>query len=120
MDKYIVAEVYEGVIFSWELAEKVIYEASEFYGSDIKISYITNRINSYSTIPRDWLNLFREFSKNVVSTAFVNYSGLGIKNYLVEKIFIRGKVGHFTHLMEAVEWTVYQHKKLNVENPTNA
>ncbi len=52
-DDFIISEMNEGVHFNWEAAQDIIELALNHYGSDSKISYISNRVNSYSIEAQD-------------------------------------------------------------------
>jgi len=56
-DGFIVAEINEGVVFTWEdHAKKATEEILDLYDSDGRnIIYISNRINNYSVMPSDWV-----------------------------------------------------------------
>ena len=103
-DGYVISEINEGVHFNWELAEQVIEKVYDFYGTrDIKVSYISNRINSYSLYPQDWLRFYKE-RHQLVCYAIVAYNRIGLMNVILEKIFSQTRIRKFNHLDEAVEW----------------
>jgi len=101
-EDFIVSEVKEGITFSWETAQEGIKLKQEFFG-DKKISYITNRVNSYSIVPQDWLKFF-DLRNQMLGLAIVTYSDLGLMNVALEKLFFHGKLKRFENLQEAVTW----------------
>lgn len=101
-DEYIIAENKEGIIFSWETAKVIIDLKYQFYG-DRKITYISNRVNSYSVVPQDWLKFFEQ-RHEVLGVAIVTYSDLGIMNVTLEKLFFRSKLKRFERLEAAIDW----------------
>lgn len=114
LDNVIVSEIYEGVIFDYEKAKPVIEAALHFYGEDAKIGYISNRINTYSIAPQDWLKFYSE-RYTISAMALVAYTPMGLTNILLEKIFIRSKVKRFSSLDYAVHWMQAQLAPQRVE-----
>ncbi|WP_452219774.1 hypothetical protein [Lacinutrix salivirga] len=99
----VIAEVKEGVIFNWEASQDIINAAIKHYGNDLKICYITNRVNAYSVNPVDWLKFFKS-DYNLNGYAIVTYTNTSWLNALVEKVFLSTKVKRFTSLYEAIDW----------------
>lgn len=96
--KFIVAEINEGVVYRWELAREVIDRAHDFYGAkELALSYISNRINSYSVRPQDWLTFFKN-DYNLRKIAFVTYTEIGYANIIFEKLFIKNRLKKFKTL----------------------
>ncbi|GAA0871139.1 hypothetical protein GCM10009117_02840 [Gangjinia marincola] len=108
---FIVSEVHEGVQFDWAAGEELLYHVYEFYGGSVRVGYISNRINSYNVVPRDWLKFYKEHGEGVLCTAIISYNGISVKNFLLEKIFMAGKVKHFDNLTSAIEWVKEKKKK---------
>jgi hypothetical protein len=53
-EKFIVSEISEGVHFDWEKAQIIISRVYEYFGTThVDLSYISNRINSYSLTAQD-------------------------------------------------------------------
>ena len=103
-DDYIISEINQGVHFNWELAEIVIEQVYEYYGSrDIKVSYISNRVNSYSLYPQDWLRFYKE-RHHLEAFAIVAYNKIGLMNVILEKLFSQTRIRKFRDLDEAVSW----------------
>lgn len=100
---YIIAEIHQGVTYTWESAQDVIKAAHDHYGENPDICYITNRINKYSINPTDWLKFFNT-KNNLNGYAIVSYSKNGWINALIEKMFLKTKVERFTNLSDAIEW----------------
>lgn len=101
--KFVVAEIAEGVHFDWELAKEVIAMAYDHYGQDIRVAYISNRVNSYSVNAPDWLNFYKE-RHHLEAIAIVAYDKMGIMNVVLEKIFNQTRLRKFKSLDEAVAW----------------
>jgi len=104
---YIISEIKEGITFDWQTAVQVIDLAYAHYGQDAKISYISNRIHSYSLVPQDWLKFFSA-RHTLLSFAVVTYTKAGLMNVVLEKMFFKSKIKRFENLYEATEW-VKQH-----------
>lgn len=104
-DGFVIAEVYEGVTFTWDNhGKKVVEDIAYLYdtnGDDIIL--ISNRINPYSIKPTDW----RKFFKNrytLKGYAVVSYSKIGNSIALLERLFISTKSKRFNSLENAIEW----------------
>lgn len=102
-EDFIVSEINEGVHFNWETAQEVIELALNHYGRDSKISYISNRVYSYSIEPQDWLKFFK--SRHTLRVfAVVTYSKSGFINVMMEKLFFKSRIKTFENLNDAVDW----------------
>lgn len=104
-DGFVIAEVYEGVTFTWENhGKKVVEDIAYLYdtnGHDLLL--ISNRVNPYSIKPTDW----RKFFKNrytLKGYAVVSYSKIGNSIALLERLFIHTKSKRFNALENAIEW----------------
>ncbi|MBT8261536.1 MAG: hypothetical protein KJO05_01860 [Bacteroidia bacterium] len=103
-DDYVISEINEGVHFNWELAEIVIEQVYDYFGSrDIKLSYISNRIHSYSLHPQDWLRFYQE-RHQLEAFAIVAYNKIGLMNVILEKLFSQTRIRKFRNLDVAIEW----------------
>jgi len=110
-EKFIISEINEGIHFDWEMIKSVITKLYEFYGKDVKLGYISNRINSYSSDPQSWDKLNKELDA-IVASAIVTYSNITFMNASLEKKFYKKSIKRCLSLPEAVEW-VYKLKELN-------
>lgn len=105
---FIISEINEGVHFNWEEAQDIIELALNHYGSGSKISYISNRVYSYSIEAQDWLKFFKQ-RHTLKSFAVVTYSKGSLINVMMEKIFFKSKIKTFENLYDAAEWvSTYQ------------
>lgn len=115
-ENFIIAEINEGVTYTWDSAQDVIKAVLEHYGENPSVSYITNRVNKYEVRPSHWLKFFKN-SYFINGYAIVSYTERGWINAILEKFFLSTKVEYFSNLYEAVEWA----KKLpNNKNKTNS
>lgn len=105
-DHFVIGEIHEGLHFDWETAKVVIEGVYDHFGTrDIKVSYVSNRINSYSVQPKDWLNFFKDRHK-VKSVAVVAYNKMGMMSVVLERIFSKAPIRKFNNLEAAVNWVL--------------
>ena len=102
-ENYIVSEINEGIHFTWQEAKELIGLAYQHYGNDKKISYISNRINTYSVKPQDWIRFFTE-DHNLEHYAIVTYSKSSFMTAALEKLFFKSKMKRFENLDAAIKW----------------
>ncbi|WP_452226138.1 hypothetical protein [Lacinutrix cladophorae] len=100
---FIVSEINQGAIINWETAQEIINMATDYYGENPQICYISNRINPYSINPIDW-NIFFKSGKRLNGYAIVSYTENGWLNALIEKLFYNSKIARFKNLFEAISW----------------
>lgn len=104
-DAFVVAEVYEGVTFTWDdHGKKVVQDISYLYdskGHDLIL--ISNRVNPYSTKPTDWKKFFKQ-RYALKAYGVVSYSRRGNSIALLERLFISTITKRFKSLEEAIEW----------------
>ena len=99
-----VSEIFEGVAFDWDSANGIIEKIYEFYGSrDIKIGYISNRVNSYSLYPQDWIKFFKN-RHQLSCMAILSTNKTRLANGMLEKLFVKTKLKNFKDLDEAIQW----------------
>ena len=103
LEDCVISEIGEGQNFSWEMGDLVIKLGEEFYGENSRVHYISNRINSYSIIPMDWLKFYAH-KKRFKSFSVVVYGERGAINLTIEKLFYRDKINTFGSLKEALQW----------------
>lgn len=104
-DTFIVGEIKEDVVISWEAQGKTLVEEFQsIYGDKAKnVIYISHRINDYSVVPSDWLK-FKKFNAKIKGYAIVSYTKRGYFNGMLEKVFVPTTLRTFTSLKEALEW----------------
>lgn len=98
-----VSEFKEGILFTFANALEFISKAEAYYGTEKNLVYISNRINSYSVDPVDWIKLGFSYN-NLLSIGVVNYTFFKKKVFHVEKMFCRKPMKGFSSLNEAVDW----------------
>ncbi|MDY8136155.1 hypothetical protein [Aquimarina sp. 2201CG5-10] len=111
-DTFIVSEVDEGVVYTWEDHGKPIVEELTYLyennGEDLV--YIANRVHSYSVKANDWIKFFTSNYK-LKGYGIVNYSSKGMLAALVEKLFMRNSFKNFDKLEDAIAWARSLSKK---------
>ncbi|MGM5470416.1 hypothetical protein ACS386_09065 [Flavobacteriaceae bacterium LMO-SS05] len=100
---FLISELNEGVHFSWEKIELVAQELLTYYGSNVKLKYISNRVNSYSMEPQSWSIIENKYGFFEAS-AIVYYSDIGYNNVSIEKLFTNKNLKRCVNLDEAFEW----------------
>ena len=114
LDGVIISEINQDVTYTWEEAVKVIEAAKQFYGPNISVCYISNRVNHYSVKPSDWLKFSRSNNK-LNGYAVVTKSENSWFNALMEKLFSKTEIERFDDLYIAIEWA----KQKNLKRSTN-
>ncbi|AIZ40781.1 hypothetical protein M666_03870 [Cellulophaga baltica 18] len=102
---YVVAEINEGVVFSWEDHGKTVTEdiGNLYDENGSGLIYITNRVEKYSVNPVGWLQYFKS-SYRLKAYVIVTYSKKGYSNTLLEKLFMNANIYRYTCLTDAIEW----------------
>ncbi len=105
LDKTIVTELDEGIVYNWEKGTQVINLAENYFGKDFYVNYMANRINEYSVVAQDWSKFFEE-NRKLRSFCIVTHSATGTTNIPIERLFYKeGKIMHFTDLELALKYT---------------
>ncbi|MAT89504.1 MAG: hypothetical protein CMC35_02325 [Flavobacteriaceae bacterium] len=103
---FVIGEISEGVHYNWDLAIEVIEEVYEYFGSrDIDVTYISNRIHSYSLHPQDWIKFFKN-NHYINGFGIVTYNKITFKNVLIEKLFFTSNLRQFETLEAAIDWAL--------------
>jgi hypothetical protein len=104
-DGLVISEIKEGVIFDWNMAEKAVIAAQEIFGENAPIAYISNRINSYTISPTDWIKFYN--NRNRLSFYSVVGSTQGSFTSLVlERMFFQNSIHQFTDLQQAIDFSL--------------
>lgn len=103
-DTFIVGEVKEDVVISWEAQGKFLVDEflSIYQDKSQDLIYISHRINDYSVVPSDWLK-FKNHDVKFRGYGIVSYTKRGFFNGMLEKVFMP-KLQTFTSLKEALVW----------------
>lgn len=103
--EFVVSEFSKAETITWENHAKIIiYDIESFYDTDgSDVVYISNRINSYSVVASDWLKFYKA-SYTVKAYCIVSENKAGFLNSMIEKLFFKKKIIHFTNLLEVVNF----------------
>jgi len=99
----LISEFNEGITFSYKHALEFLDLAEEFYQGNENVIYISNRINSYSVKPLDWIKIKNKYDC-VKSIGIVHYNKLGKRFLNIEKLFCPVPINDFHSLDEAIAW----------------
>lgn len=102
-DNFYIAEINEGVHFSWENAHQLADLIEEFYGKGVKVGWISNRLHSYSIDPQSWIK-FHEHYNFLKAGAIVSYNRINYINATIEKQFSKLKIKRCHSLSQALDW----------------
>lgn len=101
---FVISELNEGVHFDWDKILEVIGAMLDYYGEDLQIGYISNRVDSYSIDPQLWYRFHKEFDF-IIAIATVAYNDLAYINPTIEKQFAKISLKRCNALDEAIVWT---------------
>lgn len=103
LETFFISELNEGVHFNWEMIKRVMDKVVDFYGKDIKLGYISNRVNSYSMSPQAWGKVDRNYGI-IIASAIIYYNDFSYKNASLEKLFSKKSIKRCINLDEAIYW----------------
>ncbi|WP_052503456.1 hypothetical protein [Lacinutrix sp. Hel_I_90] len=101
-ENFLVTEISEGFCFDIEEALK-ISELVTLHFRDKPFAYISNRVNSYSLIPMNYLKI-KEVFPTIAVFAAVTYTVIQENMIEVENNFLNGFLKNFNSMEEAVAW----------------
>jgi len=104
-DNLVISEMKEGIIFSWQMAEKALHAAYEVFGEKTPVTYISNRINGYFIAPTDWIKFYRNRHKLHLYSV-VGYTRGNILSFFLEQFFFRKSIRKFNDIEEAIQWSI--------------
>lgn len=105
LDKLIIAEINEGVHYSWEQEHELYLKLMEHYSADSKVGYISNRINAYSIDTEIWSKFVNEYDF-IIASAIVTYTDFSYLNATIEKEFSKKSLKRCTNLDQAINWVL--------------
>ncbi len=103
-DNYIVAEIKEGSKVTIEQTNELIPLIEKHYGEQKPFGYISNRINSYSIVPLNYLHCPGIYMKNFKGFAVVTYSKTSALTAQMEEHFVKTPFKQFDDLDDAIFW----------------
>lgn len=104
-DNFLISEIAEGIHFDWSKAEKLIVEIIKFYGKNVQVGFISNRINHYSVDPQNWVKLEKKHTF-IAASAIVIYNNSNFMNASIEKQFAKKSIKRCRSLAEAIDWMI--------------
>ncbi len=104
-ESYFIAEINEGEVITLEKLNDLIPLVQKHYGDGKPFSYISNRINSHSISPVDYLSCPLNGMENFNGYGVVSYSRLCEKSIQVEKHFAKKPFYQFENLDQAINWS---------------
>lgn len=104
-DNFLISEIAEGIHFDWNKAEKLIAEIIKFYGKNVQVGFISNRINHYSVDPQNWVKLEKKYTF-LTASAIVIYNNSNFMNASIEKQFAKKSIKRCRSLAEAIDWMI--------------
>ncbi|MEW7277904.1 hypothetical protein ABW636_04860 [Aquimarina sp. 2201CG1-2-11] len=115
-ESFVIGEINEGVVYSWDdHAKEMAEEISHLYDyNGENIMYISNRVNSYSVKPLDWIKFFKNNYK-LKGYSIVSYSQKGLLTSLVEKLFFKDNFQSFDNLEDAIAWAKWLAKEIDID-----
>ncbi len=104
-DTFMIAEIEEGIVYTWDdHAKPIVEELSKLYGENGEnLVMISNRVNSYSVKPSDWIKFFKSDYK-LKGYGIISYSRKGLIISMIEKLFMRNLFQTFDNLDSAIAW----------------
>lgn len=107
INNVVVSEIKTGVIFSWDNHAKIIIkDILNYLGADgAKLTYISNRINTYSVVPTDWLKFYKNNNK-LLRYYVVGTQKSSFINTAFENLFFNSSIKKFTTIEDAVDSAV--------------
>jgi len=104
-ENYFIAEIKEGEIITLQKLDDLIPLILKHYGNGKPFSYISNRVNSHSISPVDYLDCPLNSMKNFSGYGVVTYNKISEKSVHVEKHFARKPFYQFNTLEDAINWS---------------
>jgi len=108
-NKFIVGEINEGENVNWGNCQQIIKLAIDFYPNEIKVNYISNRINEYSVSPADWLKFLKNVNR-IKNYYIVCSSKSSFTNLIFEKLFFKKRIYQTNSLQTAITKCLEQEK----------
>ncbi len=105
---YLIIEVAEGTSFNHKKAKQLSTLTNLHFGNNA-FGYISNRVNSYSLEPLDYLKI-KEVFPNIKAFAVVTYNNLQKTSVSIENIFYYDNIVSFECIDEAQKWMNQQLK----------
>ncbi|MDO5971505.1 hypothetical protein Q4Q35_16990 [Flavivirga aquimarina] len=100
---FCISEINEGVHLGFKESQEIIIALFEHYGENLKIGFISNRINSYSIDIREWVKLNKTYNF-LIASAIVVYDDLNFNIAEIEKYLSDTGIKKCNSLNQAIDW----------------
>ena len=110
----VIGELNEGITFGWEMGKKVLDAAKDFFGDDLPIAYISNRINDYYVVPSDWSKFFKNRNQLDLYCVVGETKG-SFASLVMERVFFKNSIKQFTDLEKAITWSLKRIKEIEAK-----
>ena len=99
--EFVVSEINEGQVFNWEKAKLIAKDVFSFLDTNgADVIFISNRINSYSVVPLDWLKFYnQQYTLKAYCVVSQNKRSIWL-----ESLFYAKRIKHFNSIFEAVNF----------------
>ncbi|WP_378176960.1 hypothetical protein [Aquimarina sp. SS2-1] len=104
-DQYMIAEIKEGEVITLGKLDDLIPVILKHYGDGRPFTYISDRVNSHSIVPTDYLNCPLKYMDNFKGYGVVTYNSISTISTEIEKHFAQRPFYNFKNLQDAIEWT---------------
>ncbi|MBT8187252.1 MAG: hypothetical protein HKP38_10260 [Croceitalea sp.] len=101
----VISEIHEGVTFSWQMGKRAIEAAHEIFGKDNPVAYISNRVNSYQVVAKDWSKFYHNRHQLDFYSVVGNTQG-SFASLVLERLFFQYGIRQFSDLEEAITWSL--------------
>ncbi len=102
-DGLVISEMKKGIVLEWEMAEKAVLAAQEIFRKNQPIVYISNRVNSYSVNPLDWVKFYNH-RHQLAHYAVVGRTNGSFASAMLERLFFKSSIVQFEDLGDALQW----------------
>lgn len=102
-DEFLISEINAEVHLDKQKVTEMMEAVIEFYGTNAKISYISNRIHPYSSNPQLWVEAIK--THDIIDAgAIVYYTLSSLMNFEIESYMCPKPIESFNNLEKAIEW----------------
>lgn len=105
LDFFCIAEIKEGVHIGTEECQEIIIALVDHYGENLKIGFISNRINSFSIDLRQWVRFNIDYDF-IMATVIVCYDHLNFNIATIEKKLSNYSTKRCYTLNQAIKWMI--------------
>lgn len=115
LDFFCIAEIKEGVHIGAEECQEIIIALVDYYGENLKIGFISNRINSFSIDLSQWVKFNIDYDF-IMATAIVCYNALNFNIATIEKELSNYSTNKCYALNQAIKWMLNLEEFKNISS----